>query len=55
MYGESFLEEIAFHQQLVFFFDCFQSKYSQNLLGSKYDLTLVTFNLWTDTQQFSAP
>ena len=43
----------AFLQQLVFFSKSFQVNYSQNLLGSKYDLTMVTFNLWTDTRQIS--
>ena len=37
-------------QQLVFFFECFQLEYSRNLLGSKYDLTMMTFNSWTDTR-----
>ena len=40
---------------MVFFFQIFSIKYSWNLLGSKYDFTIVTFNSWTDTHQFSAP
>ena len=38
----------------MFFFRIFSLKYSRNLLGSKYNLTMVTFNSWTDTLQISA-
>ena len=47
MYGESFFwKKFAFLQQLIFFSECFQLKYSRNLLGSKYDLIMVTFSSW---------
>ena len=36
------------------FSKCFETKYSRNLLGSKYDSTMVTFNSCTDTRQISA-
>ena len=59
IYGESFSQKrFAFFQQLVFFrffSECFQLKYSRNLLRSKNDFTIVTFNLWIDTSQFSVP
>ena len=32
----------------------FSNNYSRNLLGSKYNLTMVTFNSCTDTRQISA-
>ena len=34
----------------MFFFECFQLKYSRNFVGSKYDLTMVTFNSSTNTK-----
>ena len=53
--GETFSwKRFAFLQQLVFFPECFQLKYSRNLLESKYDLTMVTFNLWIDRRHISA-
>ena len=36
------------------FFRIFSSKYSRDLVGSKYNLTKVTFNSWTDSHQISA-
>ena len=49
------MEEISFPSaNSCFFFECFQLKYYQNLLGSKSDLTTMTFNSWTDTRQISA-
>ena len=33
---------------------CFSFKNYRNLLGSRYDLTMVTVNLWTVTRQISA-
>ena len=39
---------------MTVFPECFQMKYSRNLLGSKYDWTMVTFNSCTDTPQISA-
>ena len=41
-------------QQLVFFSECFQLKYSRNFLELKYDLTVVTLNSRTDKRQYSA-
>ena len=32
----------------------FSIKLSRNLLGQKHDLTMVTFNSWTDTHQILA-
>ena len=44
IYGLSFSsKKFAFLQLLVFFFECFKLKYSRNLLGSKYDLTMRHF------------
>ena len=40
-----FLEEIRFLYAINVFSKCFEIKYSRNLLGSKYDLTLVTFTV----------
>ena len=52
--GESFFwKRFAFFLRLVFFSECFQTKYSQNLLGAKHDSTMVTFNSCTDTRQIS--
>ena len=33
---------------------CFYFKNYRNLFGSRYDLAMATFNLWTDTRQISA-
>ena len=38
----------------MFFSECFQIIYSRNLLGSKYDSTVVTLNSRTDKRQISA-
>ena len=48
------LKDICFSSAISFFSECFQLKYSRNLLRSKYDLTMMTFSSWTDTRQISA-
>ena len=48
------LEEICFPYAISSFSKCFEIKYSRNLLGLKYDSTMVTFNSCTDTRQISA-
>ena len=48
------LEEVCFTSAISVFSVCFQIKYFGNLLGSKYDSTMVTFNLCTDMRQISA-
>ena len=48
-----FLEEISFLCAINVFSKCFEIKYSRNLLGLKYDLTMVTFNSCADTRQIS--
>ena len=48
------LEEICFPYAINVFSKCFEIKYSRNLLGSKYNSTMVTFNSCTDTRQISA-
>ena len=47
------VEEICFPYAISVFSKCFQIKYSRNLFGSKYDSSMVTFNLCTDTRQIS--
>ena len=48
------LEEICFSFASRVFSKCFKIKHSQNVLGSKYDSTMVTFNSYTDMRQISA-
>ena len=48
------LEETCFPFAISVFFKCFEIKHSRNLLGSKYDSTMVTFNSCTDTHYISA-
>ena len=48
------LEEICFPSAISVSSECFQAKYSRNLLGAKYDSSMVTFNSCTDTRQISA-
>ena len=47
-------EETCFPSAISVFSEYFQVKCSRNLLGSKYDLTTMTFNSCTDTRQISA-
>ena len=48
------LKEICFPFAISVFSKCFEIKHSRNLLGSKYDSTMVAFNLRTDMRQISA-
>ena len=48
------MEEICCPSAISVFFKCFEIKYSRNLFGSKYGLTMVTFNSCSDTRQISA-
>ena len=48
------LEEICFPSAIRVFSECLEIKCSRNLLGSKYDSTMVTFNSRTATRQISA-
>ena len=48
------LEEICFPSAIRVFSKCFEKKYSENLLGSKYDSTMVIFNSCTETRQILA-
>ena len=48
------LEEICFPFAIIVFSKCFEIKHSRNVLGSKYDSTMVTFNSCTDMRQISA-
>ena len=53
--GKSFFRrDLLFLFAIYVFSKCFEIKYSRNLPGSKYDSTMVTFNLCTDTRQISA-
>ena len=47
------LEKICFPFAISVFSKCFEIKHSRNLLGSKYDSTIVTFNSCTDMRQIS--
>ena len=48
------MEQICFPSAISVFSEYFQIKYSRNLLGSKYDSTMVTFISCTDRPQISA-